>query len=360
MDFGVIRTWQKVVVLGGICAAALVLGAPVRADTGPADVTDATDTAEADVSDAVSADVGDAVDGASTADATEGDATDATPSDVGDTAVPDAGDTGTRDGSDVDAASDVDTGEQDGVGSDAEEDVLVDAGPSLRYSGRVSVQFGGGDDGGVAVELRRADGEGRWERTTDEDGAFSFGGLAPGEYEVEISLQGYTTIGEAFALEGDRHVRYRLFQDQDVDLQVRALFPDRDDVPGEVEMELRGERPGEGRSATVEIDEENVATWAVEELGVGTWTVSANASEYEPLSFEFEARGPDRQSRELDLRLYMRPEPGEPPPADTSGCNCSDRDSGQGTPSPGPYAPPAIVVVFGLSLVVWRVLRTDP
>lgn len=350
--------------LGAFCAAS-VLGAPVRADTGPADATETTDIAEADGSDGTSADVGDAVGGADASDAIEGDATDATSSDVGDTAVPDAGDTGDLDGGDVDTASDADvasdaeTGDRDGVGADAEGDALVDAGPSLRYSGRVSVQFGGGDDGGVAVELRRADGEGRWERTTDEDGAFSFGGLAPGEYEVEISLQGYTTIGEAFALEGDRHVRYRLFQDQDVDLQVRALFPDRDDVPEEVEMELRGERPGEGRSATVEVDEENVATWTVEELGVGTWTVRANASEYEPLSFEFEARGPDRQSRELDLRLYMRPEPGEPPPADTSGCNCADRDSGQGTPSPGPYSPPAIVVVFGLSLVVWRVFRTD-
>ena len=129
-------------------------------------------------------------------------------------------------------------------------------------------------------------------------------------------------------------------------------------MPDAVSFDLRGER-GDGVSEEVSVSDEKTAVWEVDEVGVGNWLVTASAAGWEPVSFQFQARGPDDQSDQLDLRLHMRSADRTPPAPDTSGCHCRDREGAGGAPAPGPYAPTALIVVFGLSLAVVRKIRSN-
>lgn len=341
---------------------------PVRAETGTGGDTmvDAADSGT--TVDTSTVDTGDATD------ATDVDALDATPADVGDTASDAAGapdvDTGADadagpdtgldtavDADTFDAGADVDTGPDADTGGDTgprPEDTGVDVGPRFRFAGMVDVQFQT-DGSGVEVLLRRTDADGRWERTTGPSGQFEIDGLAPGDYEVELSLSGYVTRAESLRLEGDREERYTLVRDQEAALTVEALFPEDADAPDTVGFSLEGERGSKSPSEPVSVEQRR-ASWSVDALPVGEWNVVADAEGWAPVSFAFTIAEPRASSTPFAVRLYMRRTPETPPAADTSGCTCRDRGGGGGgAPGPGgPFGPPAILVLFGLSVVGLR------
>ena len=339
-------------------------------ETGVSDTSGASDAGDTATGDTSPADAGD-TEGADATDTAAGDTSDTSTGDVsGDTggmdAVGDAagdvsGDTGAMDAADTtggdvsgDAGDvsmeDVSMGDADAADAGDED---ADAGPTLaRFFGEVFVQ-NRPDDSGVTVAIERTDGDGSWEQTTGAEGTFAFDELPLGTYEVEISLDGYVTIMESFELAGDREESYTLVPDQAVDLRVRAIFEDVEDLLEEVAFTLRGERgerTPEGGSIAVE---EGVAEWTVSELGVGNWTLTASAEGFREVSMTVDAT--DGERGQLDLRLYMSRDDVNPPPPDTSGCGCDDDNGGRGGPSPTPTPGPlGAVVLVALSFVFSR------
>ncbi len=284
--------------------------------------------------------------------------------DVGDAASEDVapGDVGT-DAADVrDGGEPEDTGGVEDVGPmpdvtdgpDAD-----DAGETTRarFFGRVDLQSRRGASGVRITLTRTDDGETR-EQTTGDDGRFAFEDLPLGSYEVELAIEGFATIAESFELVGDREEHYTLYSDQEVDVRIRALFTHVDEPPETVDFTLDGERGQFAPDESIEVENE-VAEWTVEEVGVGNWTVTAMAEDFEDLSYRFRASGPDGGASEgIDVRLFMTPAGGRPPPPDTSGCSCGDSDGAQGGGVPGPTTPtpttrPLLLLLLSLGSSRW-------
>lgn len=365
---------------GSVVAVALSLFiTATAADEARAETGVGSDTS-GDVSD-VSADVADSgvVSDTTGTDAGDTSGMDTTGGDTGDPSL-DASDTTTDGGGDVETGVDAgpDTGADTGpdTGMDAGDtgidtgdtvgtddtgvDTGVDAGPTFSLAGLVELQFRT-DASGAEVVLRRADGDGRWERSTNRAGRFEFDGLAPGDYEIEVSASGYATRGDSLELDRDRELQYTLVRDQSAAMKVEAVFPEEADETAEtVEFRLEGERGSRSPSEPVAVEERR-ASWSVDALPVGAWTVAAEADGWESVSFDFTVREAREGGTPYAIRLYMRRPSDTPSPADTSGCGCRDRDRGGGrTPGPGgPYGPPAIVVLFGLGVIGVRFATRD-
>lgn len=268
--------------------------------------------------------------------------------DVGD----DAGSTDVTEDVAMDVEAD-DTGERDTAFVDIGQPVDADAGEPerARFSGRATLQSEG-DHSGIQVSLERTDDGGEsFDQTTDGDGRFAFEDLPLGSYEVELSRDGFVTIAESFELVGDREARYTLYQDQQADVRVRAVFTHVDEPPEQVDFQLEGDRGGFAPDEPIAV-EDDLAEWRVDEVGVGVWEATAMADGFKDLSYRFAVSGSDDgQSDPVDIRLFMTPDVERPPPPDTSGCSCPGSESGRGGGGvPGPTTPgPTGAMLLALS-----------